>query len=84
MNRFMGLMPSCNVEKIESFKDKYGYTITIEAGPEGWTIIYADHSTDYSDNKTTTEENFKTAYEYANSKLGPLTEISGNNAVESI
>ena len=83
MNRFMGLMPRNNVEKIESFRDKHGYTITIEAGPEGWTII-SHYSTDYSDNKTTTEENFKTAYDCANSKLGPLTEISGNNAVESI
>jgi hypothetical protein len=35
--------------------------ITIESGKNGWTILYADSSSEYQDVESTAEENFKRA-----------------------
>ena len=75
MNRMFGLMPRNEVEKERSFKDPNGLTITIQAGPNGWTIIYADYSSRYADVESTTEENFDTAFKTVEHELGILTEI---------
>jgi len=61
MKRFMGMMPSNEVEIIKSIKDKTGMCITIESGKNGWTILYADSSSDYQDIESTAEENFNRA-----------------------
>lgn len=82
MERLWGLMPSYKVEKYISFKDRNDLSINIEAGPEGWTIMYADLSNEYSDNIASTEENFKSAYDYANSKFGPLREVTSDSSME--
>ena len=63
MKRFMGMMPSNEVEIIKSIKDKDGKEITIESGKNGWTILYADSSSDYQDVESTAEENFNRALE---------------------
>ena len=75
MNRFMGLMPTSEIEKEVRFKDSSNLSIAIQAGPNGWTIIFADGSTNYTDQEKTTEENFKEAFELASECLGPLTKI---------
>ena len=75
MNRMFGLMSSNEIEKEKSFKDPDGLTITIQAGPNGWTIIYADYSSRWDDVESTTEENFDTAFKTAEMELGVLTEI---------
>lgn len=75
MNRMFGMMPRNEVEKERSFKDPHGLTITIQAGPNGWTIIYADHSSRWDDIEATTEENFDTAFRTAECELGALTEF---------
>lgn len=75
MKRFMGMMPNECVEISKIFKDEEGNTVHIEAGPEGWSIIYmADHSCTFKDVNTTSEENFKSAFNIANeiSKLTPI------------
>lgn len=71
--RFIGLMPSCEVEIIKSYQDNNKLNIVIESGKNGWTIIYADQSTDYEDCKDTAQNNFDKAYKYAQTKLGNLT-----------
>ena len=59
MNRFMGLMPRTEVEKSQTFKVGVSQlNVTIEAGPKGFTIIYADGSTKYLDLEDTTLNNF--------------------------
>jgi hypothetical protein len=63
MKRFMGMMPSNEVEIIKSIKDKDGKEITIESGKNGWTILYADSSSHYQDVESTAEENFNRALE---------------------
>ena len=75
MNRIFGLMPSNEVEKEVIFKDPHDLTITIQAGPNGWTILYADGSSRWQDEENTTEENFKKAFRIAEGGLGTLTEI---------
>lgn len=75
MKRFMGLMPSDEVTINKYFIDSNKLRIRIQAGPHGWTIIYADSSTSFQDNDAKPEENFANAYDVAKSKLGELREI---------
>ena len=79
MRRFMGMMPSSEVEKRAVYKDKYGEEVRIDAGPNGWTVYYVDYSTNYKDEVLTTEENFNNAYEVASDNVGPLTPITWDN-----
>ena len=51
------------------------YLIIIQAGKNGWTIIYADHSTDFKDIISSANENFEEAYNLAVNRLGTLAEI---------
>ena len=77
MNRFFGMMPAKYVKKCVEFKDNNGLRVTIEAGPKGWIIIWADQSTNYFDADNTTEDNFKIAYDFAVNQVGPLREVNG-------
>lgn len=76
MDRFMGLMPCDEVEKYRTFKDSNGFLISIEAGPKGWSIIWADQSVDYADVNDTTENNFNKAYKVAEQAVGSLYSLS--------
>lgn len=76
MTRFFGMMPRDCVEISRCFKDSSDLDIRIEAGPEGWTIVWADHSSDYDDVKDTSENNFKKAYDKAVDAVGPLREVT--------
>lgn len=44
MKRFMGMMPRNEIAKEGSFEDHNGWTITVQAGPNGWTVLWADHT----------------------------------------
>lgn len=72
MKRFFGMMPSTEIEIEKYYKDKDGYKITIQAGLKGWTIIYADSSTEFRDITTSADENFREAYNLAVNRLGVL------------
>ena len=54
--------------------DVDGYKIIIQAGKNGWTIIYADYSTDFKDIISSANKNFEEAYNLAVNRLGTLTE----------
>lgn len=82
MKRFFGLMPRDEIFKKSSFRDKYNLVITIDAGPNGWTIRYADGGTEYKDEVDTTENNFQKAYSLAIKNLGELTEIEEHSFIE--
>ena len=75
MKRFFGMMPSVEIEKEVRYRDKNHLSITIQAGPHGWTVIYADGGTNYKDIDASTEENFKEALSVAKENLGELTLI---------
>ncbi len=75
MQRFMGMMPSSEVEICKFYKDDAGLKVGIEAGKNGWTVMYADHSSDYKDCVDTAQNNFDKAYKCAEMHVGYLTEI---------
>lgn len=76
MQRFFGRMLSSEVTLQKTYKDKYGLTLRLEAGPHGWTVIYADGGTEYKDVDATPEENLEAAYQQALSHFSELTEVS--------
>ena len=76
MQRFFGRMLSSEVTLEKTYKDKYGLTLRLEAGPHGWTVIYADGGTEYKDVDATPEENLEAAYQQALSHFSELTEVS--------
>ena len=58
------MIPSSEVKREERFKVGVGQlTVTIQAGKNGWTILYADSSSEYKDEVDTTDNNFKKAME---------------------
>ena len=61
MNRFFGMMPLSEVKIRKTFIDDLGLKISIDAGENGWTIMYADSSSEYKDVVDTTENNFNSA-----------------------
>lgn len=75
MKRFFGMMPSDCIEKEKRFKTESGLVLQIQAGREGWTIIYADGSSEYKDISDTTENNFNEAYERVKKLFPEMEEI---------
>lgn len=71
----MGFMPSNEITIEKVYKDKYDLSVAIDAGPHGWTVIWADGSTSYKDNEDIDTNNFDEAYKLAERKLGKLTLI---------
>lgn len=78
----MGLMPRKEIVKEIFYVDGNGLRITIQAGPNGWTIVWADGGTNYKDQEKTTEENFNEAYETAIGLIGSITEVKEENLSE--
>ena len=75
MNRFMGMMPSSEIEREEKFKVGLGSTVIIQAGGNGWTILYADSSSEYKDVLDTTDNNFNKAMEVLNTHFRDITKV---------
>lgn len=75
MKRFMGMMPSSEITIEKRYKDKSKLPVLIQAGPHGWTIIYADGGTNFKDVDAEDKINFKSAYDEAVSHLGTLTPV---------
>lgn len=75
MNRFDGLMPSEEIEMTKFFLDKDEHKLRIDAGPNGYTIIWYDESINYCDNTGNTEDNMNIAISFANKENGPITEV---------
>lgn len=75
MKRFFGMMPSTEIKEEKQYKDNNGYKVTIQAGLHGWSIIYADSSSEFKDIDNTSKENFQIAYNIATNRLGILKEL---------
>ena len=84
MMRVFGIMPTEEVTMQESYIDGMGGTIIIQAGPNGWSILYADGSADYCDEVNEDTINFQKAYDKVNENIGPLTKISCVDDVEEV
>lgn len=76
MNRFMGMMPSSEIDKEETFKVGISQLkVTIQAGKNGWTILYADSSSDYEDTVDTVDNNFKKALNVLKNNFGDINKL---------
>ena len=75
MKRMFGMMPVDEIEKEERYEDTIGLKITIQAGPNGWSILYADSSSEWKDCVSTTEDNFNDAYKVATRRLGEVKKL---------
>ena len=84
MKRFFGMMPVKEIERTEEFVDKYGMPVLIDAGPNGWTVRFADMSSAYKDESIGTEANFKNAYEVAVERVGDLTPKAEEEEFEEV
>ena len=82
MKRFGGLMPRCEVEREETLYDQFDRRVMIQAGPNGWSIIWSDGAANWDDNVATTEENFNIARNAAVDLVGELTEKVNINDVD--
>lgn len=61
MKRFFGMMPSDEIKIQKTFADDLGLKIKIQAGENGWTILYADNSSEYADVVDKSLNNFNAA-----------------------
>ena len=76
MKRFFGMMPSSEVKREECFKVGVTQsTVTIQAGENGWTILYADSSSEYKDEVDTTDNNFNKAMELLNTRFSVVNQL---------
>lgn len=76
MDRFMGMMSSSEVKIQKQYRVGFNQLIvTVQAGPRGWTIIYADSSSEYVDNENTTENNLAHALEVLKTHFEEINEI---------
>jgi hypothetical protein len=77
MNRFMGMMPSSDVKKEKTFKvGDDQLRVTLQAGEKGWTILFADSSSQYKDVEDTTENNFNSAFKQLKSYFDDINPIN--------
>lgn len=77
MERFYGMMPRDKVRVTRRFKTELGLIVTIQAGTEGWTIIYPDKKCMWKDKFSTTSENYNEAKETLFSQYSNLTDLDG-------
>lgn len=84
MRRFFGMMPVSEIERTEYFVDKYGLSVRIDAGPNGWTVRFADMSSKYMDESIGTDANFKNAYDVAVESVGELTPKSEEEEFDEV
>lgn len=67
------MMPSSEVKREERFKVGMSQlVVTIQSGENGWTILYADSSSEYQDEVDTTDNNFDKAMKVLKTQFGDL------------
>lgn len=70
------MMPSNEVKMEKRFKVGVGQlTVTLQAGENGWTILFADSSSEYEDVVDTVENNFNRALETLKKYFGDINAI---------
>jgi len=75
MKRIFGLMPSNEVEISKRYHTGSGFYVTVQAGPNGWGIIFADSSAEGQDIEDSTEANLNRAIEQLKTYFSEVTEV---------
>lgn len=76
MKRMFGMMPSREVQKEQSFKDQHGHTVTIQAGPNGWAVLWANLGANGKDVVASVEVNFHAGLTLVKSMGFTLTPVA--------
>ena len=70
-------MPSSEIEREEQFKVGVDQlTITIQSGKNGWTILYADSSSEYKDEVDTVDNNFEKAMNVLKTRFDNINQVT--------
>ena len=85
MKRMFGVMPQSEVaaEKTFSCGPESWNKVTIQAGPNGWSILYADGSSTFRDIVAPTEENLASAVALLRNDFENIVEIPVPAAAEA-
>lgn len=76
MNRFFGMMPCNEIKRESKYRLENGGVVIIQAGPNGWSVLFPDQSSEFKDTTATTRENYKEALEVAKKHYPELKEAS--------
>ncbi len=71
-------MPASEVELQKVFDTGHGLKATVEAGKNGWTVIYADYSTEFKNENDTPENNLEKGIAVLRSHFSELTEVTND------
>ena len=70
------MIPSSEVKREERFKvGMRQLTVTVQSCENGWTILYADSSSEYQDEIDTTDNNFDKAMKVLNSHFSDINKV---------
>lgn len=75
MKRIFGIMPSNEVEVSKRYHTGSGFHVTVQAGPNGWGILFADSSAEGQDIVDTTEANIERAIAKLKGYFTEVTEV---------
>lgn len=70
------MMPSSEVKREERFKVGMSQlVVTIQSSENGWTILYADSSSEYQDEVDTTDNNFDKAMKVLKTHFSDINKV---------
>lgn len=84
MTRFFGMMPCDEVKRESKYRLDDGGVVIVQAGPNGWSVLFPDHSSEFRDVVATTRENYKEALETAKKHYPELKGASFYDDEETI
>lgn len=82
MKRMFGLIAAKDVKIEKHFRDPHGLPLFIQAADGGYSILFADSSTESSDNEKSATENYKMAYDRLTEIFGEIVEDEEDEYVE--
>jgi len=78
------MMPSSEIEREEQFKVGIDQLIvTIQSGKNGWTILYADSSSEYKDEVDTVDNNFEKAMNVLKTHFGNINKVDNQKIIKN-
>lgn len=84
MKRFGGVMDSTSMEKEAHYYDGDGNSVIVQAGPEGWSVIFSDGTVKSGDVTDDTGINFSEAKKIAEEEIGCKLRISLDEPVQKV
>lgn len=74
MKRMFGMIEADKVKIQKSYRDPAGLKVIIQAADGGYSILFADASSEYADNELPAKENFEKALERITELFGEVIE----------